>query len=180
MKVAALLKTLPVEVIDLIEKKVEVLIKHREHVEKHDRMSKSNTMTVEEMDSVDGGSLKGDDNNNNNNNNDNVAAATNAATEELFGSSAEADPEDWRAQLRDANKAALKIQSVGRGKAARKVKSNIFTAQDNKRANQLLLEDDMLEFSGEITRNIMFNLALEASYGEFAFNAKPLKFMIKK
>ena len=78
----------------------------------------------------------------------------------------------------------------------------------------------MLEFSGEKTRNIMFNLTqdnnnnifnfnifkvpterkthasvylgyviynsssysliLDASYGEFAFNAKPLKFMIKK
>lgn len=76
--------------------------------------------------------------------------------------------------------AALKIQQIARGNAARTMTARMIQDVIDNRTNEALLQDGFLEMAADILRNTVFNLLQEASYGEFAINSDPLKFMIKR
>lgn len=76
--------------------------------------------------------------------------------------------------------AAQTIQNVARGTRDRAVaqrkKEDIF----NSRVNAALTQGEFVPLVGDILRNTIFNLMQEAIFDEFAVQAEPIKFMMKK
>jgi hypothetical protein len=81
---------------------------------------------------------------------------------------------------------ALSMADVGSSLAASAVsltpyRQTLQEKLDTKKATfEALAQDGFVESAAEVLRNTMFNLIQEATFGEFAYDADPLKFMTKR
>jgi hypothetical protein len=173
---AELLTSLPVDCLDILSKKINscyserlrsAVLARRTTVEplkiveldEHSVLStdiQSDTVSLadqnfEDLDAF--GTIPGDDSNNNAN-------------------AADADAKSKAAAI-------LAIQRIARGTAAREAAAQRREGFIEEQARLALAQDGFIDIVGDILRNTMFNLLQEASFGEFAIQEEPLKFVLK-